>query len=211
MELEKLYVKTSQDLQRIYNSFKNNDSSSDKLIFGTDATGIIDIPERGTEIRDVEKSKFRKEEIIRGSLKSHEEMDFFRESSSTLDSLRTDIIPLRLDLQFSKKVENLIIHDSIFRKFISEIERSINEFIELEHVKLENKIFFEEDWEIPDYEKLVLSLNFKEIPFKREMSLWKMINTMTYERIKSMILTSSEEKARRIKELKKRFFIKLEM
>jgi len=230
MELENLCVETSQDLPRIYSSFKNNDSSSEKLTFGTDATGIMDLPERGIEIREVEESKLHKEGLIHGSLKSRKEMDFFRESSSIkpefiyypkivkfprkeiiLDSLRADIIPLKLNLLFSTKVENLIIHDSIFRKFICEIERSLNEFIELEHVKLENRIFFEEDWEIPDYEKLVLSLNFKGIPFKREMLLWKMLNTRAYERIKSMILYSSGEQLRRIKELKKKFFIKLEM
>lgn len=230
MELENLYIETSPDLPRVYSSFKNNDSSSDKLTFGTDATGIMNLHEREIKICEVEESKVHREEIIRCSLKTREEMDFFRESSSIkpefiyypkivkfpkkeiiFDSQHADIIPLRLDLQFSKKVENLIIHDSIFRKFISEIERGLNEFIELEYVKLENRIFFEEDWEIPDYEKLVLSLNFKGIPFKREMLLWKMINTMVYERIKHMILYSSEEKVRRIKELKKKFFIKLEM
>ena len=104
-----------------------------------------------------------------------------------------------------------MIRDSTFRKFISEIERSLNEFINLENVRLENRIFFEEDWEIPDYKKLVLSLNFKGIPFKQEMSIWKKINTITYERIKSMIPYSSEEQVKKIKELKKIFFIKLEM
>ncbi|KKM96206.1 hypothetical protein LCGC14_1180530, partial [marine sediment metagenome] len=127
------------------------------------------------------------------------------------DSLPAEITPMKIDLQFSKKVEKLIIHDKIFRKFISEIERSLNQFIDLEHKKLENRIFFEEDWEIPDYEKLILSLNFKGIPFKQEMLMWKMINTLVYERIKSKILSSSSEKVRRIKELKKKFFIKLEM
>ncbi len=116
-----------------------------------------------------------------------------------------------MNLKFSTKVEKEMMRDLTFRKFISEIERSLNKFINLKNVKLENQIFFEEDWEIPDYKKLVLSLNFKGILFKQEMSLWKMINSITYERIKSMISHSSEEQIRRIKDLKKNFFIKLEM
>lgn len=204
-------VEASQDITRPYSNLKYSNTSDVNLTFSTDASGITDLPERG----------------IHRSLKSQKKIEFFRDSSSIetqhasylkfpnkeikVDSLPAEITPIKLDLQFSKKIENLIIHDSIFGRFISEIERNLNEFSKHEHVKLENKIFFEEDWEIPDYEKLILSLNFKGIPFKREMLLWKMINTMVYERIKHMILYSSEEKVRRIKELKKKFFIKLEM
>jgi len=227
MESIQSNVEASQDITRIYNNLKYNNTSDVNLTFSTDASGIIDLPERGTEIHKIDRINVHRNEIIHRSLKSHKKIEFFRDSSSIethhasylkfpnkeikVDSLPAEITPFKLDLQFSKKVENLIIHDSIFGRFISEIERNLNEFIKHEHMKLENKIFFEEDWEIPDYEKLILSLNFKGIPFKREMLLWKMINTMVYERIKHIILYSSEEKVRRIKELKKKFFIKLEM
>lgn len=194
MESSEYNSDASWDIPRIYRYFNNNNTSSENLSFGTDATGIIHIPEK-------EVSSIRPESL---------EMVKFSSEKTILDSPQIDI-QLKLNLKFSREVEALIIRDLTFRKFISEIERSLNEFIELENVRLENGIFFEEDWEIPDYKKLVLSLNFKGIPFKQEMSLWKMINTITYEKIKSMIPYSSEEQIRRIKELKKSFFIKLEM
>ena len=43
------------------------------------------------------------------------------------------------------------------------------------------------------------------------MSLWKAINARTYDRIKSMILYSSEQQVRRIKKLKRNFFIEIAM
>ncbi len=178
-------LETSLDNPIIYH---NNDTSSVKLSFGTNATGIVDVFKKGIESPDVEENIYYWEQI-----------------------LHTVKTPVRLLLQFSNKVENLIVHNSIFRKFISQIERSLNDFIEQEKVSLENTILFEGDWEIPDYEKLVLYLNFQGIPFNQEMFLWKKINTLIYGRIKSMILISSEESARKIKELKRNFFIKLVM
>jgi hypothetical protein len=212
---ENYCFETSEDFSRIYRFFKNNDSSNIKLKFGTDDTGIIEIPEKETVEPIIKKYPSLKEEAIYSSLKPQVEIDLNKYSISSsiepekivLDSPYIDIIPL----EFSNEVENLIIRDSTFRKFINEIERSLNKFLEFENVRLENKIFFEEDWELPNYKKLVLNLNFKDILFKQQMSLWKVINTITYNRIKSMILYSSEQQVRRIKKLKKNFFIKLEI
>jgi len=167
-----------------------------------------------TVVPIIKKYPSLKEEANYSSLKPQEEIDLKYSISSSikpqkivLDFPHIDIIPL----EFSNEVENLIIRDSTFRKFINKIERSLNEFLEFENVRLENKIFFEEDWEFPKNKKLVLNLNFKDIPFKQQMSLWKAINTITYDRIKSMILYSSEQQVRRIKNLKRNFFIEIEM
>ncbi|MFW9878843.1 MAG: hypothetical protein ACFFG0_37665 [Candidatus Thorarchaeota archaeon] len=185
-------TETSRETTRIYDNYLHNNTSDINLSISSDATGTVDITGKGTEGPDVEWLSY-----------SSTNMRFY--------SRLLNIIPKRLSLQFSEKVENFIIHDTIFRKFIREVEKSLNEFIEYEQETLESRIFFEEDWEIPDYEKLVLSLNFKGIPFEQEMSLWKKINTITYEKIKSLILTSSKEHTGKIKELKRKFFIKLEM
>ncbi len=229
MESSESYLEISSDIIKTYRNLNNNNTSDINLAFSTDSTGFMGRLEREIEIGENNENEVHKDELFSKSLKSHEEIEILRDSSSIKPNIysyqkiskfpikeieydsQPSATPLKLDLQFSKKVENLIIHDTIFRKFIIELERSLNQFIELKHPKLENRIFFEEDWEIPDYEKLILSLNFKGIPFKQEMLMWKMINTLVYERIKSMILYNSNEKGRRIKELKKNFFIKLEM
>ena len=119
-------------------------------------------------------------------------------------------MPLRLDLNFSIEVENLIIHDSLFRKFISQIEKGLNEFIELNNIKFENKIFLEEDWEIPDCKKLILSINFKRIHFEQEMKSWKIISDLIHKGINLMISYSSDKNIAKLKELNKKFFIKLD-
>ena len=211
---ENYCFETSEDFSRINLFFKNDDSSNIKLKFGSDDTGIIEIPEKETVEPIIKKYPSLKEEANYSSLKLQEEMDLKYSISSSLEPKKIvldfphiDIIPL----VFSNEVENSIIRDLTFRKFINEIERSLNEFLEFINVRWENKIFFEEDWELPDYKKLVLNLNFKDIPFKQQMLLWKAINKRTYDRIKSMILYSSEQQVRRIKKLKRNFFIEIAM
>lgn len=230
METIQSDLEASQDIIMLYRNLKYNNASDVNIAFGTDSTRIAHFPEKRIDKHVIKEYIVNNNENIPGSCNPHEFVEYFKNSSSiepnlisfpkrvkfpineiSFDSLPTQIPLLKLDLQFSRRIENLIIHDSIFRRFISEIEISLNQIIEYEYVKLENKIYFEEDWEIRDYEKLILSLNFKEISFKREMLLWKMINNIVYNRIKSLILYSSGKKVKRIKELKKKFFIKLKM
>lgn len=208
-------------LSHFHRYYFNDDTSSATSSFGTNASGTAVVPVIASESPDIEKSVLSWEGI---KWKPQKERDFpsltkFHsvyihsqvKGEEALGSLHTDIAQARLSLQFSDEVENLIIYNSLFRRFISQIEKSLNIFIKYEKMSMKNTIFFEEDWEIPNYEKLVLSLDFLGIPFNKEMILWKEINHLVYGRIESMILNSSEEDTRRIKVLKRKFFIKLKM
>lgn len=207
-------LEASQDIPRIYRSFENSNTSDVNLLFNIDATGVIDAEEDRYHKEKLTFDSYKEINLHKDSSVTKTELIYFPKNLSdrvTSDTLQRDITSRRLSLKFSEEVENLIILDSTFRKFISQVERGLNEFFEQENLIFENNIFFEEDWEIPNYEKLVLSLSFKGIAFEREMLMWKRINDIIYYRIKSMILISSEEYAKRIKKLKKAFFIKLEM
>ncbi len=209
-------LKESSDFHRYY---VNDDTSSSTLSFGTNASGTTVDPVIKNESPDIEKSVLSWEDIKwkpqKGrdfpSLSEYQPV-FFNNLVKVENFLYTDIPQVNISLQFSNRVENLIIHNSLFRRFITQIEKGLNKFIEYEKVSLKNTIFFEEDWEIPNYEKLVLSLDFQGIPFDREMVMWKKMNDLVYGGFNLMILSSpSEEDARRIRELKRKFFIKLKM
>lgn len=194
MESTKDLTNVSREFPGIYH-YLNNNTSNQNLSYGTNATGSIINPEmEASTIRYKGSEKFK-----------------FPSETNVLDSTQLEKTSLVLNLEFGKEVEDLIIHKLNFRRFIVEIERSLNEFIKRENVRLESKIFFQEDWEISDYRKLVLSLNFNGYPFKQKMSLWKIIIGITYDKIKSLISYSSENDFNRFQELRKKFFIKLEM
>lgn len=202
------------NIQRYYN-YSNTSDINMPLI--TNASGLTGIKE----------SIYTEKGIIYDSFKSFEDSELFREEflikpekiyyPEVLGEIKSfepppkEVISASLSLIFSEKIENLININTTFRKWISQIEIGLNNFIEIKNINMESSIFFEEDWEIPDYEKIVLFLNFKGIPFNQELSLWKFISKIIYDRIKSLILISSEVDSRKIKEWKKRFFIKLNM
>ena len=210
-------LETSQDIQRFYRGYEKSNTSNINLEIATDDAGIIDIEETAYNKQELEKSslKLYKESILhKDSSLTKPSLTYFQKafgSNINLEYFHLDKTLNRFSLKFSKEVEVSIINDSIFRKFISQVEKGLNDFFNQENIVFNNILFFEEDWEIPDYKKLVLSLNFKGISFKQELILWKKVTDLVYNRIKFTILNSSNEKAKDLKELKKKIFIKLEM
>lgn len=194
METIKDLADKSWEFAGFYHSLNNN-TSKDNLSFGTNDAGFINIPEK------------------EASTIKYDALDIFKFPNETnkLELANIEKFSFKISLEFGKEVENLIIRDLTFRKFILEIEKSLNEFSLYENVRFESKIFFEEDWEISDYKKLTLLLNFKGVSFKQKMSLWKSIINVSYRRIDSLISYSTEELINKFQQLRKDFFVKLEM
>lgn len=209
-------LETSLNIIKFRRDPQFNNTSDINMLFGSDASGTTDIKKRITEnifssstFKPFEESEFFRNEIVnKHKLAYHQkrlsEMRLFEPPIK-------EVISTRLSLKFNEKVEDLMNLDPNFRKFISQIEIGLNKFIKIKHMSISSTIFFEIDWEIPDYEKLVLFLNFEDIPFNEELKLWKKIGSIIYERIKSLIAISSEEDIKIIKEWKKNFFIKVDM
>ncbi|MFX1396852.1 MAG: hypothetical protein ACFFAS_07375 [Promethearchaeota archaeon] len=197
-------VLSESDASRDYSRLKHNlanDTDID-LSFGTNSTGIIDFPKTTSVQPDIqEKSIFN----------SNVEGDLFIESYfSVIDSFSSDSTSVKIPLDFSEEVEHLMIYDSLFSKFISIIESNLFEFINEEKVVFENKIDFQEDWEIPNYKKLILKISFKDFPFNQKMEIWKKISDFIHKQIKSYISDNTGEAIIKLKEFEKKFFIKLD-
>lgn len=191
----------SKNLMDINQAFSFSNASDVNMPVITDASGLTDIEERISEKVDIFNIYQSREANIQNRLMERYVPEI------AIDS----VFSSNLSLKFSEKVEDLMNNNSMFRKLIANIEMGLNQFIEISNIEMESSIFFEEDWEIPDYEKIILFINFKGISFNEELSLWKLISNIIYNRIKSLIHISSEGDSRKIKDLKKKFFIKLNM
>lgn len=209
-------LETSLNIIKYRRDPQFSNTSDINMLFGSDASGTTDIKKLITEnifssytfnpIEEIE--SFRNEIVNKHTLAYHQKK---LSEMRPFEPPTEDVMSTRLSLKFNDKVEDLMNVDSNFRKFISQIEIGLNKFIKIKHMSISSTIFFEIDWEIPDYEKLVLFLNFEGIPFNEELKLWKIISSLIYERIKSLITISSEEDINIIKEWKKNFFIKVDM
>lgn len=216
MESTQNDFEASMNITDINRYFRISNTSDFNMPKGTDASGLTDIKERLSEkgmifglFEPSEENENYREEFIIEPKEAYFQKGWMDEGSFKPPT--KEVTSVNLSLKFSEKIEDLINVNTTFRKLISHIEIGLNNFIEIKNINMTSTIFFEEDWEIPDYEKLVLSLNFKGIPFNKELKLWKLINKIIYEKIKSLILFSSEEDMRKIKDWKKKFFIKLNM
>ena len=216
MESTQNDLETSMDITIIHPDPKFSNTSDSNIPEGTDASGLVDIRKTISEkgigygsFKSIEESENFRKEIINRRNKIYFQKDLM-EIKSFIPPTK-EVSSTSLLLKFSKKVEDLINNKSTFRKLISQIEIGLNKFIEIKNMGIDSSIFLEEDWEIPDYEKLVLFLKFEGIPFDEELKLWKKISSIIYERIKFLITISTEEDIKIIKEWKKNFFIKVDM
>lgn len=216
MESAQNDLETSWNIIKVPLDPQFSNTSDINMLFGSDTSGATDIKKSITEnifssssFKPFEESEFFRNEIVnKHTLTYHQKR---LSEMRPFESPTKEVISTRLSLKFNEKVEDLMNLDSNFRKFISQIEIGLNAFIKIKHMSISSTIFFEIDWEIPDYEKLVLFLNFEGIPFTEELKLWKKISSLIYERIKSLITISTEEDIKIIKEWKKNFFIKVDM
>jgi len=72
-------------------------------------------------------------------------------------------------------------------------------------------LLLEEDWEIPNYFKIILLIKFEGISFETELQDWKDINDSIFKLIQIFIDNSSEKLKNEFEALKKKFFIKLNL
>jgi len=118
----------------------------------------------------------------------------------------------KISLIFSPEIENQMVSDKIFTKFINIVEGGLKEFIYLNNIhKITHNFYFKKDWEIPDQKNLILSLDFKELPTTQEkIELWNDITLFIQEKIIELIEISRSEEKNKFENLKYQFFIYVE-
>ena len=114
-------------------------------------------------------------------------------------------------LELSEDVKNEITNNLTFKTFINQIEKGLSEYRKKMEGKIESKLLLEEDWEIPNYFKIILLIKFEGISFENELQDWKEINDAIFKQIQIIINNSSEKLKNEFEALKKKFFIKLNL
>jgi len=113
-------------------------------------------------------------------------------------------------LQISEDlIEEMIMNISL-RKFISEIEICVSKFLNSRNLKSKNKIYFKKDWEVYEFIKIILLLNFKDISFEEECKLWGEIIKLLEDKIDNTIKSNSGNMKKELFGLKRRLYILLD-
>lgn len=118
----------------------------------------------------------------------------------------------KISLIFSPEIENQMVSDKIFTKFINIVESGLKEFIYLNNFhKITHNFYFKKDWEIPDQKNLILSLDFKELSTTQEkIDLLSEITQFVGDKIEKLIEKSSNKEKERFRNQDYQFFIYVE-
>jgi len=117
----------------------------------------------------------------------------------------------KISLEFEPKIEKKILSDEIFMKFIKRIEIAINKFVNLNNLELKNKIYFEKDFEIPDLDKLILSIQIEDLSVQEKLDVWDEIDGFIRKNIQDLIKFSSEKEIIEFKNLNQKLFTSVEI
>ena len=99
--------------------------------------------------------------------------------------------------------------NAILKIFVSEIEAGLKTFSNLLKKTITYNLSYEKDYEIPDLEKLVLSIDIKNVKFESKLQLWDQLDQVIRERIYKKNNDSNELEKSIITQMNEDFIIKL--
>ena len=136
----------------------------------------------------------------------------YGESDEFLKIDITAILENTPKISFDKDIKEEMFESASFWKFISEIENRIFSFKEKYKLSLSAKVFFQQDWEIEGLRNIILLIKFDNIPFKKELKLWKMLTLFVREGFKiSEDNMYSKELGKDFVNYSNTFYIKLDL
>ena len=114
-------------------------------------------------------------------------------------------------LIYGKEIKKKTKNDIFFQKFIHQVELGIEDFLQDLNKKINCEIYFKNDFEIKDWEKIILNIEFLDdsIRFEEKLILWDSIDDFIRERIKKLVDSSKENQQTYFKNLNKMFFIEI--
>lgn len=117
-------------------------------------------------------------------------LDYKREKQKLIERMQYNF-----QVQFSEDIIDEMVKNDTFRQFISEIEGNFSNLLKSKSVKSSNKIYFRQDWSVPDFIHIVLMFKLEGLSFDDELKLWGEIILYINEKITALIdQTSRKEK-----------------
>jgi len=99
--------------------------------------------------------------------------------------MKEEIVQSQKFLKFDKQIEKKFLKDNIFMKFISEIQVLLNKYIKLNSINLDCQIYINKDFEVPELEKIILSINVENKSVEEKLDFWDEIDNYLRKNIEA--------------------------
>jgi len=114
-------------------------------------------------------------------------------------------------LQFDDDIKKKILDNSVFMKFINQIEISLIRFMKKNSYNFNCKLFHEVDFEIPNLKKIILLIYINNMNIQEKLDFWDQIDDFLRNNIKEFEKFLSIEQANKISEYNKIFYTNVEL
>ncbi len=114
-------------------------------------------------------------------------------------------------LQFDDDIKKKILNNSVFMKFINQIEISLIRFMEKNSYNFNCKLFYEVDFEIPDLKKIILLININNMNIEEKLDFWDQIDDFLRYRIEEFANFLLNEQKKKFLDYNKRFFTNVQL
>jgi hypothetical protein len=111
----------------------------------------------------------------------------------------------------ANEIQNRIVSDSLFKDVFRVIEIAIKDFITTCPFEMDFTAYFREDIEIPEWKKVVLSVNAFDLEYEQKMSLWDTIDSYVRNAIHELMETMEPSERKKIEDINKKLFIRMEL
>lgn len=112
---------------------------------------------------------------------------------------------------FDHMVKHKILTDTIFSHIVSTIESAAKIFALSKSIQADYLLSFRRDSEIPEWKKYILTVNVPKLDFDAKMKLWDEFDAFIRKRIRERLLYAPKQEAKKLKELNKTLFTRVEL
>ncbi len=115
----------------------------------------------------------------------------------------------KFQIQIGDNLLEEMLNNMNLRKMIYEIELNLSNHLNSKKIKSKNKMYFQKDWEVHEFLKIILLLKFENLSFERECDLWNEVIELLEKKINNLIESTVGDTREELTELKKCFYILL--
>ena len=122
-----------------------------------------------------------------------------------------DVAEGGLKNEFRGTIKGEIKSDPIILKLVRESEVALRDFVKKNNYRFDCIFYIENDFEIRDWQKIKLEVNFREddLSSEKKLAIWDRLDDIIRKRINKLIKNSNEPEKKMIKDFNRKFFIEV--
>ncbi len=118
---------------------------------------------------------------------------------------------LNKNISFSSEIKDKQLQNDNFVFFLEKLCENLTIFLREHNLVLNGELYTENDWEVPEWENIILLIKFGGLPFKKEMEVWKEMSNTVMKNLLNIFNSCKNDSRDDLIDFFKRFYIQLKI